>query len=185
MKQAIKLMLVISLVSPVAFAQHHGDDQHGGGNHGDQHGGGDHVGGGYIPPHGPQGQDRNGRQAQQDRHFNDQGGHPDAPHVHSDGRWIGHSGPDDSHYHLDHPWEHGRFSGGFGPQHVWRLRGGGPDRFWFNNYYFGVAPYDLPYVSGWSWNSDSIVIYDDPDHPGWYLAYNPRLGIYVHVQYLG
>ena len=119
------------------------------------------------------------------RGFVDQPGHPNAPHVDArNDRWIGHAGGD-AHYHLDHPWEHGRFPGEFGPGHIWRLGGGGPGRFWFNSFYFSVAPYDLGYTDGWLWDSDDIVLYDDPDDPGWYLAYNTRLGTYVHVQYMG
>ncbi len=155
-----------------------------------------HVGGGYIPAHGPaphagpateRGAIQNRQSsAPSNRDFRDQAGHPDAPHVHTNGQWVGHdTGRNDPHYHLDHPFEHGRFTGGFGRGHVYRLTGGGPQRFWFNNFYFSVAPYDLGYVNGWLWDSDPIVIYEDPDHPGWYLAYNVRLGTYVHVMYLG
>lgn len=44
------------------------------------------------------------------RNYSDAAGHPNAPHV--DGKnWVGHdTGPNDPHYHMDHPWEHGHFT---------------------------------------------------------------------------
>jgi hypothetical protein len=122
---------------------------------------------------------------EQNRNFSDKAGHPNAPHV-DNNHWVGHdTGRNDAHYHLDHPYEHGRFTGGFGPSHVWRLHGGGPSRFGFGGFFFSVAPYDIGFTDGWLWDSDDIIIYDDPDHIGWYLAYNQRLGTYAHVEYLG
>jgi hypothetical protein len=123
----------------------------------------------------------------QRRTFRDQPDHPEAPHVHAErDQWVGHdTGRGDANYHLDHPWEHGRFGGGIGPQHVWRLRGGNRDRFDVGGYFFQVAPYDYAYSNDWLWDNDDIIIYPDPDHDGWYLAYNPRMGTYLHVMYLG
>ena len=139
------------------------------------------VGGGHIPAHGPQTHTplpANGKP--------DQPGHPTAPHVDANtDRWVGHTPANAANYHLAQPWQHGHFPGATGAGQVWRLAGGGPSRFWFGGFYFSVAPADIGYCSGWLWDSDDIVLYPDPDDPGWYLAYNVRLGTYVHVMYLG
>jgi hypothetical protein len=206
MKKFSSCLAVLLAVSVVSFtqglraqAQQRSPEQHGGQPPHEQPaqtaGHEQGVGGGHIPQHGPaptrtpapkppqqQPPPQEGR-----RTYQDQPGHPPAPHVHAENdHWVGHdTGRNDPHYHLDHPWEHGRFVGAIGPQHIWRLHGGSRERFDIGGFYFQAAPYDYDLAGDWLWDSDDIVIYSDPDHDGWYLAYNTRLGTYVHVLYLG
>jgi hypothetical protein len=95
--------------------------------------------------------------------------------------------PAEGSYELDRRWANQRFPGKVGHGHPYRLAGWDPEnrRFRLRRFSFAVAAADLPWVSDWSWNDDDIVLYDDPDHAGWYLAYNARLGTFVHVQYAG
>jgi hypothetical protein len=195
MKKFAGLFAALLVCSVVAFAQERGHEGAQGGGHEAAPAHGNEVGGGHIPAHGPApakhpapgpSAENHGQPGETRPTFKDQPSHPEAPHVHANDQWVGHNtGRNDAHYHLDHPWEHGHFPGEIGRGHIWHLGGGGPERFGFGGFFFGVAPYDIGYCGDWDWNNDEIVIYSDPDHVGWYLAYNVRLGTYVHVQYLG
>jgi len=106
MKKLIGVLVVCFGFSFAALAQHR--EERGGGHA--------EVGGGRqnIPAHSPA-RTRNARPVEENRHFSDRQGHPEARHVHANGQWIGHdTGRDDRRYHLDHAFEHGRFTGGFG-----------------------------------------------------------------------
>lgn len=193
MKKIIGVLIALLAMSMFLIAQERrGGEQRGGGR--------PEVGGGHIPAHGPTPSRHNApaqhveqhpapeaHPAPDNRKFDDHPGHPEAPHVHvSNDQWVGHNeGRNNPRYHLDRPWEHGHFPGELGRTHIWRVEGGGPDRFWFGGFFFSVAPADIAFVNGWYWDRDDIVLYDDPDDPGWYLAYNVRLGTYVHVEFLG
>ncbi len=52
--------------------------------------------------------------------------------------------------------------------------------------FFEVASWDWPVCADWCWDcGDDFVVYEDPDHDGWYMLYNLHSGVYVHVTYMG
>lgn len=109
------------------------------------------------------------------------------PHVSND-RWYGHDAPNDKRYRLDHPFAHGRFER-FGPSYRYSVVRIDPNlhRFWLpGGYFFEIAAWEWPLCLDWCWScGDDFVIYEDPDHPGWYLLYNLHTGAFVHVMYMG
>ncbi len=109
------------------------------------------------------------------------------PHVSND-HWYGHDRPDDQRYHVDHAFPHGRFER-FGAGYRYNIVRVDRDhhRFWLpGGFFFEVAAWDWPIAADWCWDcGDDYVIYEDPDHIGWYLLYNAQTGAYVHVIYEG
>lgn len=184
MKNTIALLAAVAFASAPALAQGRGEPAHAAPHAPSR----PEVGGGHIPSHGPP---RTPAPPAGHRpapvNYAHAAGHPNAPHVDvKTNVWVGHDARrNEAGLHLDHPWAHGRFGGELGPSRIYRLGGGNPHRFAFGGFFFGVAAVDLAYCDNWFWDSDDIVLYDDPDHPGYYLAYNVRLGTYVHVEYLG
>ena len=51
---------------------------------------------------------------------------------------------------------------------------------------FEIADWDWPYYESWCWDcGPDFVVYEDPDHVGWYLLYDVDTGAYVHTLFLG
>jgi hypothetical protein len=109
------------------------------------------------------------------------------PHVNHN-QWYGHDSPSDPIYFLERPFADGRFDHP-GPNFRYRFWRVDPYRHWFwlpRGFYFEVAAWDWPVFADWCWDcGDDFVVYDDPDHIGWYLLYNMHTGVYIHVQYMG
>jgi hypothetical protein len=168
MKKALSLMTALMFVAAISlFAQHH------------------HAGNGGHPP--PPPDRREAAAPAEGEHMAD--GHVDnSQHVSND-HWYGHPSGNDARFHLDHPYAHGRFAD-VGPEHSFGILrvDVGLHRFWFpGGFGFEIAPWDWGLAADWCWTTcgDEFVVYDDPDHPGWYLLYNMDTGAYVHVQYIG
>jgi len=136
---------------------------------------------GHLPPPPPRGAVPREAERLPTGHVND------TPHVNHD-RWYGHEAAADARFHLDHPFDHGRFAH-FGPAYRYTVTRVDRDRrlFWVpGGFSFQIAAWDWPLFGDWCWDcGEDFVVYEDPDHPGWYLGYNAATGQYVHATYMG
>jgi len=177
MKKILGLVFaLIALAAIAAYAQH--------GHTGKPEANPPRANGGHIPP-APVAR-KDAPAAREVEH--DPAGHVnERPHVRND-KWYGHEAPNDPRFHLDHPFEHGHFEH-FGANYRYRVLRIDTNlhRFWFpGGFFFEVAAWDWAECADWCWTcGDDFVVYEDPDHIGWYMLYNVHTGVYVHVQYLG
>lgn len=139
---------------------------------------------GRIPPAPPRAQ---GQQYKREEEHPINGSVDHTPHVNND-HWYGHDDPGDKRYHADRPFEHGHFVR-LGPTYRYSILRIDRDhhRLWFpGGFDFQVASWDWALCADWCWDcGDDFVVYEDPDHIGWYLLYNIHTGIYAHVLYMG
>jgi hypothetical protein len=103
-----------------------------------------------------------------------------------DNHWYGHAAPNDARFHLARPFPFGRFALA-GPSHTYRITRVdlGARRFWLPGGYFEIADWEWGVTAPWCWTCDDFTVYLDPDHDGWYLVYDVRMGEYAHAQVLG
>jgi len=181
-----RLLLVFLLTATMpAIAQDRGEPSHGRARHpaAPRLASRPRANQGRIPPPPPRRESPS--QVEEQRHEN--GKVNGSQHVDHD-HWYGHDAPSDARFRLDRPFEHGHFAHA-GPDHRYRVLRFDRDhrRFWLpGGFCFEVASWDWFLCSDWCWDcGDDFVVYDDPDHLGWYVLYNIHTGVYVHVTYMG
>lgn len=139
---------------------------------------------GHIPPAPPKANAHNFKREQEHR----QNGSDDhTPHVNND-RWYGHEAPNDKRFHVDRPFEHGRFEH-FGPSYRYTVTRIDRDhhRFWFpNGFYVEQVPADVIgvfvddfQIADWEWPLAADWCWDCGDD------FDIQTGVYIHVTYLG
>jgi hypothetical protein len=185
MKRHLALLLTLTVLGTFPLAAQRGPEQRGPAQRGPAQQARPRANQGHPPPapsarRGP----GPGSQPQAERF---DGGRTNAvPHVNHD-QWYGHDRPDDPRFRQAQPFAHGRFDH-VGPSYRYgasRFDRVG-HRFWLGSSAFVIAPFDWALATDWCWDcGQDFTVYDDPDHPGWYLLYNLETGGYIHVQYGG